>query len=752
MRYTCGLGESPMQIAGTLSGNPGRYKELLAANPHKPIVTVGGQPTFESIGVGEQLNIPIGFVGDALADAFGVGSREEAFGRLAQSFGTGDPSDAVAKLAHSFGVGDCNMNYISGWLGDSISGVNFTRIVPGRSLLAGQSVRSPNGRAQLTMQPDGNFVLYDSHGGIPLWGSLTNGKGGTRATMQTDGNLVVYNGANQPLWASGTDRHPGAYLAVQDDGNVVVYAGTSPLWASGTNGYRKNIGGHGGDVFGDISHAVNQAVAQAGNTVASAVHQVSKATGLPGDQALKLATNAANEAQKAIASGANLVAKAGGDVGKFVASRAAAIAKDPLGSAAQIATMGPLALVGNPDDILKSLGIPAPSEMLKKIGVPASLATLTDPGELVKSISSPQELLSHIPGLGEMTKFVPAMPNPQDFTNQIVQAASSGDPDKIKGAIVDVGHQVADSMLMVPGLGNALSAPLSAAISAIESGSPLRTALELLLSQAPIPGEIKDVVLRPAIHGVSDIIEKHESVSDAFIAAFKEGIMTELQKRGLPDPVRQLVGDLVNAMVQVILQHKPLDQAAVGFAKKGLDQAIDQATKKFGVPKLLPSGLPVPGIPGAETWTKIDSLKKSYDDLKGFAKSSNEIADMTKGIAKLSQMASNPAIQKQIADLKTSIAARKLNMQAHKQKLDTNLGKRPPLHLAHLTAPLIRPSLVTPPLTVPAPVAPPSAPVVAPTAAMAPAPQIPVTAAPVPAPVTSVAPPSAYDPYPKPVQ
>lgn len=740
MRYTVGLSDSPMQIAGTLSGNPGRYKELLAANPHKSIVMVGGHPTFASLGVGERLNIPLGFIGDALAEAFGVGSHEEAFGRLAQSFGTGDPGDAVAKLAHAFGTSDCAMNYISGWLGlgDSISGVNFTRIVPGRSLTPGQSVRSPNGRAQLTMQPDGNFVLYDSHGGVPLWGSLTNGKGGTRATMQADGNLVVYNGANQPLWASGTDRHPGAYVAVQDDGNVVVYAGTSPLWASGTNGYRKNIGGHGGDIFGDISHAV----AQAGNTVASAVHQVSKATGLPGDQALNLAKNAANEAQKALASGANLVAKAGGDVGKFVASRAAAIAKDPLGSAAQIATMGPLALVGNPDDILKSLGIPAPSEMLKRLGVPSSLATLSDPGELVKSISSPQELLSHIPGLGEMTKFVPAMPNPQDFTNQIVQAASSGDPDKIKGAIVDVGHQVADSMSMVPGLGNALSAPLSAAISAIESGSPLRTALELLLSQAPIPGEIKDVVLRPAVHGVSDIIEKHESVSDAFIAAFKEGIMTELQKRGLPDPVRQLVGDLVDAMVQVILQHKPLDQAAVGFAKKGLDQAISEATKKFGVPKLLPSGLPLPGIPGAETWTKIDSLKKSYDDLKGFAKSSNEIADMTKGIVKLSQMPTSPAIQKQIADLKTSIAARKLNMQAHKQKLDTNLGKRPPLHLAHLTAPLLKPSLIAPPApaAVPAPVTP--APVVAPTAAMAPAPQIPVTA---------VAPP-AYDPYPKPVQ
>lgn len=57
--YVVGLGESPTSIALKFKGN---RAELLAANPHKPIVHVRGIPTFASLGVGEQLNVPSGFV------------------------------------------------------------------------------------------------------------------------------------------------------------------------------------------------------------------------------------------------------------------------------------------------------------------------------------------------------------------------------------------------------------------------------------------------------------------------------------------------------------------------------------------------------------------------------------------------------------------------------------------------------------------------------------------------------------------
>lgn len=663
-----------------------------------------------------------------------------------RNIGLSEPA-LIAHLVHSFGTGECSMNFVD-WpgkhtagVGESISGVGITRLNPGHALTVGQSLTSPNGRAQLIMQSDGNLVLYDMSNHAALWGSLTNGKGGVRAEMQPDGNFVVYTSNYHPLWASGTDKHPGAYLAVQDDGNVVAYAGTQPLWSSKTDGFRKNLGGGGGDIFSDISHTVTQAATQAANTanaaVTKAVHDVSKATGLPGDQALNLAKQAAEQAQKAIAAGAKLVQQAGGDVGQFVQNRANAIAKDPLGSIAKIAATGPLALVGDPDDILKTLGIPTPNEMLKKVGIPP--LSFPDPASVANGITDPQTLLSHIPGMSEMSKFLPAMPNPQNFTKEIMSAASTGDPDKIKAAVIDVGHHVSDSISMVPGVGNVLAGPLASAISALESGSPLRTALELLLSQAPIPTEIKDVVLRPAIHGLSDIVEKHASVTDALISSFKEGIMTEIQKKGLPDPVPKLIGDLIDAMVQVILRDKPLDQAVAGFAKKGLDTAISEATKKYGVPQMLPSGVPglppipglPPGVPGADVFAKINSLQKAYDSIKDVADKANQIQQLTQGIIKLNKQdpgKKDPTVQKQIQDMKTSVEARKLHIQANNQQLNSNLGARLPSHVSPQAASSPPPqSALTAPAT--------------PTAMPAPAAQL----APTPAAIT----PSMYGPYPR---
>ena len=707
-------------------------------------------------------------LGTALAEGFGVGSHKEASARLARAFGVGaTPGDAVARLAHSFGTSDCSLSYVD-WpekhvtgVGDSISGVGIARLNPGQTLTAGKFLMSPNRRAQLIMQTDGNLVLYDLTNHNALWGSMTNGKGGVRANMQPDGNFVVYTSNYHPLWASGTDKNPGAFLAVQDDGNVVVYIGTHPLWSSKTDGFRKNLGGGGGDIFSDISHTVNQATTVANNAVTKAVHDVSKATGLPGDQALNLAKNAADAAQKAVASGAKLVQQAGGDVGKFVAARADAIAKDPLGSIAKIAATGPLALVGDPDDILKSLGIPTPNEMLAKVGIPP--ISIPDPASIANGITDPQALLNRIPGLSEVAKFLPAMPNPQNFTKEIMSAASTGDPDKIKSAVIDVGHHLSDSLAMVPGVGNALAAPLASAMSALEGGSPLRSVLELLLSQAPIPAEVKDVVLRPAIHGLTDIIEKHENVSDALISSFKEGIMTEVQKQGLPDPAPKLIGDLIDAMIQVILKSKPLDQAVAGFAKKGLDTAIAEATKKYGVQQLIPTGIPglppmpIPGMPGADTFAKIDSLRKAYDSIKDVADKTNQIQQLTQGIIKLNKLdptKKNPATQKQIQDMKTSIEARKLHIQANNQQLNANVGARLPSHVSPAAA-SVPPALQAPSAPTSLPVAPSTpviAPIVSPDGATAPA--VPATPAPMPAPTpatpakTSVVT-SAYGPYPR---
>jgi len=103
------------------------------------------------------------------------------------------------------------------------------------ALTANQSLASCNGTYSLTMQGDGNLVLYK--GGSALWASNTSGSAADEALMQGDGNLVLYTSAGASVWTSGTAGNAGARLSVQNDGNVVIYSASgSALWATGTNG------------------------------------------------------------------------------------------------------------------------------------------------------------------------------------------------------------------------------------------------------------------------------------------------------------------------------------------------------------------------------------------------------------------------------------------------------------------------------------------------------------------------------------
>lgn len=106
-------------------------------------------------------------------------------------------------------------------------------LIAGQQLTPGQRLNSDYGLYTLTLQADGNFVLYRR--GFPLWATNTQGKPVAKAVMQNDGNLVLYDSQQHPLWNSGTAGHPRAYLAVQDDGNVVIYDGDAPIWQTATH-------------------------------------------------------------------------------------------------------------------------------------------------------------------------------------------------------------------------------------------------------------------------------------------------------------------------------------------------------------------------------------------------------------------------------------------------------------------------------------------------------------------------------------
>ena len=113
------------------------------------------------------------------------------------------------------------------------------RLASGRTLAPGQELRSANQRYRLTMQTDGNAVLY-TVGGQALWSSDTPGYGGADLEMQGDGNLVLYRAGHVALKSTGTAGRRSAYLVLQDDGNLVMYTPDGhPWWSTGTNGGAK---------------------------------------------------------------------------------------------------------------------------------------------------------------------------------------------------------------------------------------------------------------------------------------------------------------------------------------------------------------------------------------------------------------------------------------------------------------------------------------------------------------------------------
>lgn len=92
----------------------------------------------------------------------------------------------------------------------------------GESLSSGEQLISRNKKYILEMQTDGNLVLSLYSSKEPIWASGTHNTGAIKVTMQKDGNLVIYNSKNEPKWESHTDGSPIKVLTLGDEGNLVL--------------------------------------------------------------------------------------------------------------------------------------------------------------------------------------------------------------------------------------------------------------------------------------------------------------------------------------------------------------------------------------------------------------------------------------------------------------------------------------------------------------------------------------------------
>ncbi|KAF2026057.1 alpha-D-mannose-specific lectin [Setomelanomma holmii] len=112
--------------------------------------------------------------------------------------------------------------------------VLLNRLKTGEKLSKHESLYSPDWQYHVTLQDDGNFVLYGPSGST--WHSNTYyAKDATHVILQPDGNLVLYraSGENLAPWSSGTNGNHGAEVTLENDGRLRILAGGKEIWSVG---------------------------------------------------------------------------------------------------------------------------------------------------------------------------------------------------------------------------------------------------------------------------------------------------------------------------------------------------------------------------------------------------------------------------------------------------------------------------------------------------------------------------------------
>ncbi|MEE9343118.1 MAG: bulb-type lectin domain-containing protein, partial [Gammaproteobacteria bacterium] len=128
-----------------------------------------------------------------------------------------------------------------------------------QQLNVGKALQSPDGRAKLRLQQNGNLILtYDNK---QLWASKTAGSGSNALQMRQDGNLVLLNAAKKIKWSAQTGGNSGSKAQILDDGNFII---TKPngdqVWETNTCCHPKgnnNPGNNNVNGMGQWSNVIN---------------------------------------------------------------------------------------------------------------------------------------------------------------------------------------------------------------------------------------------------------------------------------------------------------------------------------------------------------------------------------------------------------------------------------------------------------------------------------------------------------------
>ena len=108
------------------------------------------------------------------------------------------------------------------WQSDSKAS-ELKRCDPSQFLPVGLDLVSENGKVRLSMQGDGNLVIYCEPDHKAIWSTKTNGqKIKDGLTFQfSDGNLCLYDTEGKCVWATMTNGTEVDKFVIQNDGNFV---------------------------------------------------------------------------------------------------------------------------------------------------------------------------------------------------------------------------------------------------------------------------------------------------------------------------------------------------------------------------------------------------------------------------------------------------------------------------------------------------------------------------------------------------
>lgn len=123
-------------------------------------------------------------------------------------------------------------------LGALFSDTTWSRVLePGQSIAVNEPLLSEDNRYYGTLQPDGNFVVYQNYGTRrAVWSTRTVGKGAVRAMLQADGVFALLNAGNVPVWRTDS-RGPYRKFAITEHGQAMVLTVTD-WWTSKTGDAR----------------------------------------------------------------------------------------------------------------------------------------------------------------------------------------------------------------------------------------------------------------------------------------------------------------------------------------------------------------------------------------------------------------------------------------------------------------------------------------------------------------------------------